>query len=66
MYGDDPRTILGGKVTEVTDKAVVIEPGTRVTLPPGLGASRVSVGSRVLVRARRMRGQWVAESLLPS
>jgi hypothetical protein len=30
VYGDDPLTIFGGKVTEVTDKAVVIEPGTRV------------------------------------
>jgi hypothetical protein len=66
VYGDDPLTIYGGTVTEVTDKSVVIEPGTRVTLPLGFDASRVSVGARVLVRARRIRGQWVAESLLPS
>jgi hypothetical protein len=55
VYGDDPLTIFGGKVTEVTDKAVVIELGTRVTLPVGFDASRVSVDSRVLVRARRIR-----------
>jgi hypothetical protein len=30
VYGDNPLTIFGGKVTKVTDKAVVIEPGTRV------------------------------------
>lgn len=42
MYGDDPLTIFGGKVTEVTDKSVVFEPGTRVTLPLGFDASRVS------------------------
>jgi hypothetical protein len=42
VYGDDPLTIFGGKVTEVTDKSVVFEPGTRVTLPLGFDASRVS------------------------
>ena len=67
MYGDAAAlTIIGGKVTEVTERSIVIEPDTRITLPPGLDISRVSVGSRILVRAKPIRGQWVAESIIPS
>ena len=67
MYGDaDPLTIIGSKVTEITDKSAVIEPDTRITLPPGVDASRVSVGTRILVRAKRIRGQLVAESIILS
>ena len=64
MSNHDPLTIIGGKVTEVTDKSLVIEPDTRITLPPGLDASRIAVGARVLVRAKRIRGQLVAESII--
>jgi hypothetical protein len=64
VSNNDPLTIIGGKVTEVTDKALVIEPDTRITLPPGLDASRITVGARVLVRARRIRGHLVAESII--
>lgn len=35
------------EVTEVTERSIVIEPDARVTLPPGLDVSRVSVGRAV-------------------
>jgi hypothetical protein len=55
--------IIGGKVTEVTERSIVIEPDTGITLPPGLDISHVSVGSRIL---KRIRGHlWHGGSRAP-
>jgi hypothetical protein len=66
VYGDNPLIIFGGKVTKVTDKAVVIEPGTRVTLPAGFDASRSALTPVYLSAPDGYAACGVAESLLPS
>jgi hypothetical protein len=61
--GDVVLTILEGTVAEISDSALLLEPATRIMLPPGCVTDPVRVGARVLVRARRIRGQYVAESV---
>jgi hypothetical protein len=55
MSGDrahDPRRT----VAELPDTALVLEPTTRIVLPPGCWTGGVGVGARVPDRARRVRG----------
>lgn len=63
MYGDDALTILAGKVLDVAGRSMMIAPGIRVELPPDY-AECMEVGQRVVVRARRVRGRYLAESVL--
>lgn len=64
MYGTEALTVLTGKVLEVSGQSFMLAPGTRVELPPD-HAGGLEVGQHVLVRARRVRGRYVAESVLP-
>ena len=65
MYRNDSLSILTGKVLEVTGQTIMIAPGTPVELPPDYPGGDIEVGQLVLVRARRVRGHYIAESVLP-
>jgi hypothetical protein len=58
-----PITILVGEVTEITDRHLVLAPGTRVVLPKEL--SGITTGMVVRVRATREGGRYIAESITP-
>lgn len=64
MGGDGTLTVLEGTVAEiVSDSTLILAPGTRIVLPTGCQAEGIEVGAQVLVRARRIRGEYVAESV---
>ena len=56
-----PITILVGQVTEITDRHLVLAPGTRVLLPKE--PSGIAMGMTVRIRAAREGGQYIAESI---
>ena len=62
MNASDELTILSGKVLDAADDTIMIDPGIRVELPPD-SAGGIAIGQRVFVRARRVRGRYVAESV---
>jgi hypothetical protein len=62
VYGEEPLTVLGGKITQVGDDWVTLEGTARIRLE--IDSEKLSLGTRVLVRARRIRGQYVAESVI--
>ena len=64
MYGEEPLTVLGGKITQVGDDWVTLEGTARIRLGLEIDSGKLTPGTRVLVRARRIRGQYVAESVL--
>ena len=64
MFTNDDLTIISGKVLEMSGRTISIAPGTRVELPSEY-AGRIELGQRVLVRARRVKGRYVAESVRP-
>jgi hypothetical protein len=58
-----PITILVGQVTEITDRHLVLAPGTRVVLPQE--QSGITAGMTGRLRATREGGQYIAESITP-
>ena len=64
MYANDALTILGGKVLEMSGQTITIAPGILVELPPDYTRA-IEIGQRVLVRARRVKGRYIADRLLP-
>jgi hypothetical protein len=64
VYGEGPLTVLGGKITQVGDDWVTLEGTARIRLGLEIDSEKLTLGTRVLVRARRIRGQYVAESVI--
>lgn len=64
MYGEEPLTVLGGKITQIGDDWVTLEGTARIRLALEIDSEKLMLGTRVLVRARRIRGQYVAESVI--
>ena len=64
MYGEEPLTVLGGKITQIGDDWVTLEGTARIRLGLEIDSEKLMLGTRVLVRARRIRGQYVAESVI--
>jgi hypothetical protein len=64
VYGEEPLTVPGGKITQVGDGWVTLEGTARIRLGLEIDSETLTLGTRVLVRARRIRGQYVAESVV--
>jgi hypothetical protein len=65
MYGDVPLTVLVGKITEVGYDSITVERTTRVRLPADVESGHLTIGTRVMVRARRIKGEYIAETVVP-
>jgi hypothetical protein len=64
MYGDDPLTVLAGTIIQVGDDWVTVEGTARIRLGLEIDAQKLMLGTRVLIRARRIRGRYFAESVV--
>ena len=64
MYGEDPLTVLSGRITEVGDDWIGLEDTARIRLGVEVESDKLTLGTRVLVRARRIRGEYIAESVV--
>ena len=59
---DSPVTVVVGRVIELAEHYIVIEPGVRVEVSDRL-ADHIVVGRRVTVRAVRQGRHMIAESI---
>lgn len=64
MYRDQPLTVVVGRITEVGNETITIEGAQRVRLPFGIEMDELTRGTRVMVRARRIRGEYIAETVV--
>ena len=59
----EPLTVITGRLTGVGEQHIVVEPGSRVILPPEF-RTKLAVGQHVTVRAVRRGARFVAETIL--
>ena len=59
---DTPLQIIVGRVIEITDHYIVVEPGVRVEVSDR-GSDQLVIGRRVTVRAVRQGHRMIAESI---
>jgi hypothetical protein len=63
MVAEPELSILTGRITQIADRHLWLDSGTRVALLPGIDVRPLSVGLRITVRAVRRHGQFVAEAI---
>lgn len=64
MYGDDPLTVGARRIPQVGDDWVTLEGTARIRLGLEIDSEKLTMGTRVLIRATRIRGQYFAESVV--
>jgi hypothetical protein len=62
--GGPPPSIIVGRITKVGRTFVLVGDATRIELPSEPSFAGFKVGSSVTVRAVRIQGKYVAESIV--